>query len=117
MPLKKPAIPTLPSDPLPVSRCFDKGILHHLIQQTQLITTANALLKKLLPASLCDHCQVLNIQKNLLIVETDHATWNTRLRYLTPELLDTLKQHEEFKNLSSIHCRVNPKLHQKPVLK
>ena len=39
----------------------------------------------------------------------DSATWATKLRYQTPELIENLQRTHEFQSLKEIKCLVQPK--------
>ncbi|HLB57305.1 MAG TPA: DciA family protein, partial [Gammaproteobacteria bacterium] len=55
-----------------------------------------------LPQEMIPHCRVMNVAHQTLILEADSATWATRVRYLTPTLLEQLSDH----SIKKIECRV-----------
>lgn len=53
-----------------------------------------------------EHCQVLAIDHQDLIVLVRHAAWATRLKYHVHELLKSLKKFKEFSEITRIKIRI-----------
>ncbi len=72
---------------------------------------------------LLNHCQIVNLLENKLILMVDSPTWMTRMRFYVPELLAKLQQYDGLKHIKDIQCKVYPsaalkskKNKQKPAL-
>ena len=70
----------------------------------------NHSLKACLPEekSLFQHCQIVGLSGNSLIVIADSAHWVTRLRFYIPELLPKLRTYPGLEKIQSICCKVQP---------
>jgi len=79
-----------------------------LQQHCQLIQAVAKLVSQCLPEPLTKHCQVINLKEDLLILQTDSPTWNTLLRYQTPELLAQLQRSPNLAHLKSIRVKTTP---------
>ena len=79
------------------------AIIHH----AEILRRVNQLfLQSLNDVEFAKHCQVMNWQQGRLTIMTDSAAWATRLRFLTPRLMQTLQV--ELKELKEINYRVRP---------
>jgi len=79
--------------------------------------------KKEISADLSQHTRVANFRDRCLVIEIDNATWATRLRYLIPDLINTLLKYPTLKSLKHIEWTIQPHFHppakqryEKPVL-
>lgn len=98
-----------PADPNPINSLFDEQPgLRPLLQKAQTLQQISALLAKLLPPDLWQHCQVQNIEGGCLVLAADHAAWATHLRYQQTNLLSALRQHRAFSHVGSVRVRVIP---------
>lgn len=57
---------------------------------------------------LLEHCQIVGISKDALIVIADSAHWVTRFRFHIPDLLVKLRHYPDFGALKAICCKVRP---------
>lgn len=73
-----------------------------------------AQLRALLPQELASECRVGNVRDHVLTVHINNAAWATRLRFLVPDLLQSLKRLADFATVSEIRLRVVPLLHSAP---
>jgi hypothetical protein len=80
-----------------------------LAQKSQRITQLNQLLKQCLPQVMAEHCEVVNIRQGILVIAATNASWHTRLRYMTTELLSQFRQAQPSVSFVAIHCIVRPK--------
>ncbi len=60
-----------------------------------------------LPAS--KHCCVANITDDMLILHTDSSAWASKLRYLTPSILDHMRNMCDLPSIKSVRIRVQPR--------
>lgn len=78
-----------------------------IMQQAELLRQINHSFHQLLyDANLAEHCQVMSWKQGCLTIRVDSAAWATRLRFLTPQLLASLRI--ELKELKEICYRVRP---------
>lgn len=54
--------------------------LEHLFEHLQLLDRINVVLKRVLPAELCDRVRVGNLRESTLVLLTDSPIWAARLR-------------------------------------
>lgn len=71
----------------------------------------NKILSEHLDSKLVNHCQVVNLVDNQLIVITHNAIWATQFRFQIPQLLNQLQQRPELKGLKAIQCKISPTHH------
>ena len=57
---------------------------------------------------LSNHCQIVNFDRNSLIVIVDSANWLVRLRFLIPGLIQKLKKYPGLEATQAICCKVKP---------
>lgn len=48
-------------------------------------------LRECLPAELAEHCSAARLRDRRLVISMDSPAWATRLRYLAPQLLESLR--------------------------
>ncbi len=89
--------------------------LTRLYQHIEFLSSLDKTLQEFLPANLKSHCTVANLSNQTLVLHSDAAVWATRLRYLTPEILNFMRTHCNQKSLKTIRIRVNP-LQQAPMV-
>jgi hypothetical protein len=78
-----------------------------VLNRARLLLQLQQLLAGSMEPSLASHFQVANIRQNRLILLAPSASWATRLRMSTAELLETLHQ-AGFTELRKIDIRVAP---------
>jgi hypothetical protein len=67
-----------------------------------------AQLRALLPQELASECRIGNVRDHVLTVHINNAAWATRLRFLVPELLQSLNRLADFATATDIRLRVVP---------
>lgn len=72
------------------------------------LTDLNNIWQTQLDSTLAQHCRVANFREKCLIIEVDSSAWATRLRYLIPELLKSLRSFTEFTGLQAIEWYIQP---------
>lgn len=82
--------------------------LSQIIEKTTLLQKLQAIFESTTEPALSRHCTIANFENGSLIVLTDSATWSTKIRFLTPELIEKLIAHPEFLGLEKIKCLVRP---------
>lgn len=81
-----------------------QGRLRRQAQQLQGVLSA---LKSTLPEDCQPHLQVGGIRDNQLVILTDSAVWQTRLRLYSHSMLESVHQHTELR-LSRLIIKVSP---------
>ena len=82
--------------------------LKNIVIKSKHLIKLNRLLLESMPKNIGSHCKLANLNKGILNIHVDSANWATQLRYYIPELMTTLRKHEEFSNLVSIKHHVRP---------
>jgi len=74
------------------------------VKQAKKLTEFKQLLSNILPIECLKHVEVANIRNQNLMLITDSPVWTTRLRQLSPQILDFIhKNAQKGKNLEIIH--------------
>lgn len=61
-----------------------------------------------LPEELKTHCHVANFREGVLVFAVENAAWTTKLRYMLPTLLGTLRKEAKLHQLISIDYYIEP---------
>lgn len=86
-------------------------LITHAVEISHLNTTLHSILDNILK----NHCVIANFSNGKLILLTDSPAWISRLRYQIPSILTQLQQLPEFKGITQIKLRIQPKyIEQKP---
>jgi hypothetical protein len=67
-----------------------------------------AQLRALLPQELASECRIGNVRDHVLTVHINNAAWATRLRFLVPELLQSLNRLADFTTVTDVRLKVVP---------
>ena len=84
-----------------------------ILQQTQKLLQFTKLLRSVVPVECHNHVQVANIRNQTLMLITDSPVWTTRLRQLSPQILQFVQNNmfpsESEDNKSKIihHIQIN----------
>ena len=79
-----------------------------LVKQALALSDLNILLKHHLPAKFAEHITLSTIKGRTILLLSDSAAWAAQLRYITPELVESLNTVEEFQNIQDIQVKVRP---------
>lgn len=82
--------------------------LEQAVQRSKKLQQLSRFIKNLLLPDLAEHCQLLNLRGQSLILACDSTVWATRLRYQIPTLLDALRQQTGSNAIVDIQIRVQP---------
>ncbi|MBV8802182.1 MAG: DUF721 domain-containing protein [Gammaproteobacteria bacterium] len=88
-----------------------------LIKLNQLTQWNEYLKECLIDKPLTQHCYIVNLDKNALIVIVDSAHWSTRLKFHIPDLLKKLRHYPGLENVRAICCKIQPAYHAKAKIK
>jgi hypothetical protein len=88
----------------------DSKTLGNLLNKLAQLKRWNEILRSCLgdEAHLMDHCQIVNLSNNSLIVIANSPNWLTRLRFHIPDLLPKLQQHKGLEHIKAICCKAQP---------
>lgn len=90
-----------------ISKCLNTKLSQICVDAIKLeALTAQVL--QYIPTELQPHCQVGSFRAGKLILTTTQATWATALRYLAPELRDTLRSQAKLHRLISVEIKIQP---------
>jgi hypothetical protein len=81
------------NNPLQLNKLLG-GKYTYLVTRARVLLELEALLGKLLPAPLQEHCRVLAIRDETLVLATSSPVWAARLRFHAPLLLKQLATHQ-----------------------
>ncbi len=95
------------SDPKSITTCFHSNLLQGIVAKARQLAALDKALFEVLPKEMAPHCRVMNVTEQSLIVETDSATWATRLRLESETVIRQLA-HRQFNFIKRIECRVRP---------
>ena len=79
-----------------------------LVKQALTLSDLNTLLKQHLPARFAEHITLSAIKGRTILLHSDSAAWASQLRYITPELVESLNTVEEFQNILDVRVKVRP---------
>ena len=73
---------------------INEQINPNFVAQAQKLAEYTRILHKILPIECRNHVKVANIRQQNLILITDSPVWTTRIRQLSPQILEFLRQNE-----------------------
>ena len=79
--------------------------LTSLLRRAQQRASWTEQLRAVLPKTNAEHYVVANIRDHLLTIHATSASWATRLRFLVPEVLQSLSQLQDFSQVEEIRVR------------
>ncbi len=94
----------------PVSRLLttSKGDLQSLLEQAHYLQALTRVLREAIDPVLGEHITIANIRENSAIVAADSPAWLSKIRYMAPTILATLKQQSGLTDLRKIQFKVQP---------
>lgn len=84
------------------------GGLSNVIRRAKLLRKLTQTLKTLVDAPLCEHIYVANVRDDTLVIGTDSAVWHTRVKYLSPVILEQIQGIKGLEEIRKIAFRVQP---------
>lgn len=82
-----------------------QSVLQQLWEKNLHLQQINQTLPNILPKPLAQHCRVVNLREQTVVIYADSAAWATRLRYLIPTVLQAWQQ-QSF-DITKIEIRVH----------
>ena len=94
----------------PVSKLLtaSNGSLRSLLEQAHYLQALTRLLQEAIDPVLAEHIAVANIRANTAIIAADSPAWLSKIRYMAPIILATLKQQSGLTELREIQFKVQP---------
>jgi hypothetical protein len=86
-------------------------MLGSLLRRLQQLNAWNAWFKQCITSDdklLTNHCQIVNLVGDTLVILADSPHWITKLRFFTPVLLPKLQANPTLKHIKQIQCKVYP---------
>lgn len=84
------------------------GSVERLLDRAHRLAELEKRVRAHLPLSLAPHCRIANLRAGILVIQTDSATWHTKLRFLLPGLTRRLREEPGLAELRGIELRVAP---------
>ena len=81
--------------------------LGHLLAHARVLNRLDHKLEAILDPALSTHCQVAEFRHHVLILACSNATFGTRIRMISQQLLDSFREEGEF-GIERIEIRVAP---------
>lgn len=83
------------------------SLLQQLQYQAQQSDRLTDILHEVIPFSMHEHCRVGILKEKVLVIIAQSPAWATRLRYLTPQIIQHLKKSKHF-GISKIQVKIRP---------
>jgi hypothetical protein len=93
------------SKPSRIRSLLENSEASRLISRARALGQLDALVHELIPPPLNQHCRVLALRDDTLIIAADSAVWAARLRYQSPQLTRQLASVSTL-NLRTVQVRV-----------
>jgi len=93
----------------PIDKVFEQASdeLATLITRTRQLKRLTNILRRHLDEQLAKHCYIGNISTPVLTILVDGASWATKLRFATPDLLEKLRQENHiFSDINQIKVKI-----------
>lgn len=71
---------------------YSNTILNNIYEKTKLINKFSNLLYYILPDPLNKNCKIVNIRKQIIVIEIESAIWSINLRFKTPEIITAIQK-------------------------
>ncbi len=90
-------------------KLINEQINPRFLQQAKMLSKYTALLREILPPECLAHVEVANIRNQSLMLIADSPVWATRLRQLSPQILQALTKPDSSKLFS--HSEAAARIH------
>ncbi len=95
------------SAPARIGKLLGRSEASRLLAQARALGELDALLDRLIPPPLNEHCRVLSLRDSTLVLAADSPVWAARLRFQTPPLVKQLRNQQAVK-VRTVQVRVRP---------
>ncbi len=79
--------------------------LKQLTERANRLRDLNQSLMSCVPPSLVQHVRLATVRDGCLVLQAEGSTWAAQLRFKTPEILEKLQAHPEFRDVRSVRVR------------
>jgi hypothetical protein len=93
--------------PLRINNLLGKSEVARLLARARALNKLDAELHDLIPPPLNDHCRILSIRDDTLVLAADSPVWAARLRFQATQLVKQLSNSRTV-NLRTVRVRVRP---------
>lgn len=82
--------------------------LQSLLERAQYLQSLTRVLREHIDPVLSDHITVVNIRRDSAIVAADSPAWLSKIRYLSPVILQILQEQAGLMSINNIQFKVQP---------
>jgi len=82
--------------------------LSNIITKVNQLHALNQSLYKILDSKLAAHCQITNLENDVLTLLVDNSSWGTKIRYASPDIIKKIRQINLLCQVKQIKCIVRP---------
>lgn len=93
--------------PVTIGRILGNSAVSRLMAGASILGELDAIVRKLLPSPMKEHCRVLSVRDRVLVLAADSPVWAARLRFHSPALVKQLGNMKTV-NLRTVQVRVRP---------
>ncbi len=93
--------------PVTIGKILGKSQVSRLLAGAGVLEKLAAIIHELLPSPVKEHCRVLSVRGETLVLAADSPVWAARLRFYSPELVKQLDNIQTVK-LRTVQVRVRP---------
>ncbi|MEN8107092.1 MAG: DUF721 domain-containing protein [Pseudomonadota bacterium] len=93
--------------PVSIGKLLGKSQVSHLLASASVIEKLDAIVHELIPSPLKEHCRILSVRGETLVLAADSPVWAARLRFHAPKLAKQLAKIQTVK-LRTVRVRVRP---------
>ena len=79
--------------------------LKQLTERANRLRDLNQSLMSCVPPSLVQHVRLATVRDGCLVLQAEGSAWAAQLRFKTPEILEKLQAHPEFRDVRSVRVR------------
>lgn len=84
------------------------GVLQALLARARVLRALDDALRLQLGPPLNSHCRLANLRADTVVLHVDSPVWSTRLRFLTPQLLEFFHRQKDCAGVSEVKIVVRP---------
>lgn len=78
------------------------------LERARQLHQLSSLITQCLDPAIAQHCQLANVRGDTLVIQSDSPGWASKLRYLGPQIINCLQQHQRLRAIKRIKVRVAP---------
>ena len=93
--------------PVSIGKLLGKSQVSRLLASASVIEKLDAIVHELIPSPLKEHCRILSVRGETLVLAADSPVWAARLRFHAPKLVKQLAKIQTVK-LRTVRVRVRP---------